>query len=59
MYSFTTSKNRTYYLHKRDGKNGTPLYFFAKEVGEGAVAEVPQGRKVIESRTGMPVLAKA
>lgn len=62
-YSFTNSKNQTYYLHKKDVtlKNGRQqtIYFFAREARSGSLDEVPSGYKVVEtSRTGMPVLKK-
>jgi len=39
-------------------KNGkTKLYFFAKEVKEGAVNELPLGKEVSENPvTGLPIL---
>ena len=63
-YSFTNSKEKTYYLHKKDTtlKNGRQqtIYFFAKEVkAEGALDAVPDGYMVSESRNGLPVLKKA
>jgi hypothetical protein len=62
-YSFTNSKDRTYFLHKRDTtlKNGRQqtIYFFAKEVKDGALDSVPDGYEVSESRNGLPVLKKA
>ena len=62
-YSFTNSKDRTYYLHKRDTtlKNGRTqtIYFFAKEVKDGAIDAVPAGYQVAESKNGLPVLKKA
>lgn len=62
-YSFTNSKGRTYFLHKRDTqlKNGRSqtIYFFAKEAKEGAIDAVPAGYTVSESRNGLPVLKKA
>lgn len=63
-FSFTNSKNKTYYLHKKDTtlKNGRQqtIYFFAKEVkDEGALDAVPDGYMVSESRNGLPVLKKA
>ena len=62
-YAFTNSKDRTYYLHKkettlRNGRQQT-IYFFAKEVKDGALDEVPEGYTVAESRNGLPVLKKA
>jgi len=63
-YSYTNSKDRTYYLHKRDtvlksGKTQT-IYFFAKDVREdGSLDTVPEGYVVSESKNGLPVLKKA
>lgn len=61
-YSYTNSKGRTYYLHSRDTvlKNGgtQTIYFFGKEVKEGAIDSVPAGYVVSESRNGLPVLKK-
>ncbi len=62
-YAFENSKGNTYYLHKRDTtlKNGRKqtIYFFAREVKDGAMDEVPSGYQVSESRNGLPVLKKA
>ena len=62
-YAFTNSKDRTYYLHKKDTtlRNGRQqtIYFFAKEIKDGALDEVPEGYTVAESRNGLPVLKKA
>ena len=63
-FSFTNSKDKTYYLHKKDTtlKNGRQqtIYFFAKEIkDEGALNAVPDGYMVSESRNGLPVLKKA
>ena len=61
-FSFTNSKNRTYFLHKRDTtlKNGRTqtIYFFAKEIKDGALDAVPAGYVVSESKNGLPVLKK-
>jgi hypothetical protein len=62
-YSYTNSRGNTYYLHKRDTtlKNGRQqtIYFFARDVRDGAMDEVPSGYQVAESRNGLPVLKKA
>jgi hypothetical protein len=62
-YAHTNSKGNTYFLHSRDTqlKNGgtQTIYFFAKEVKEGAIDAVPAGYMVSESRNGLPVLKKA
>lgn len=61
-FSFTNSKDRTYFLHKRETtlKNGRKqtIYFFAKEVKDGALDAVPAGYVVSESKNGLPVLKK-
>ena len=63
-FSFTNSKDKTYYLHKKDTtlKNGRTqtIYFFAKDVREeGSLDAVPEGYMVSESRNGLPVLKRA
>ena len=62
-FSFTNSKGQTYFLHKQETtlKNGRTqtIYFFAKEVKDGALDAVPDGYQVSESRNGLPVLKKA
>lgn len=63
-FSYTNSKGQTYYLHMKEVtlKNGRQqtIYFFARDVREGALDEVPAGYQVVETeRTGMPVLKKA
>ena len=62
-FSYTNQKNSTYFLHGRQTtlKNGTKqtIYFFAKEVKDGALDEVPAGYMVSESKNGLPVLKKA
>jgi hypothetical protein len=62
-FSHTNSKGVTYYLHSttrtlKSGKEQT-LYFFAKDVRDNALNEVPSGYVVSESKTGLPVLKKA
>lgn len=61
-YSFTNSKGTVYYLHTKksmtaSGKERT-LFFFSKEIKEGALDAVPQGYTVVEMPTGLPVLKK-
>ncbi len=63
-YSYTNKKGQTYYLHTREVtlKNGRVqrIYFFARDIRDGALEEVPAGYEVIETkRTGMPVLKKS
>lgn len=63
-YSFTNKKGQAYFLHGRKVtlKNGRTqtIYFFARDVRDGSLSEVPAGYQVVETkRTGMPVLKKA
>jgi hypothetical protein len=63
-FSYQNAKGVTYYLHgkKVTLKNGRmqQIYFFARDVRAEALAAVPAGYVVMETkRTGMPVLKKA
>jgi hypothetical protein len=62
-YSFVNSKGNTYYLHekvvKRAGGKESKLFFFAREIKDGALDAVPAGYVVSEMKTGLPVLKKA
>jgi len=54
--SVVTHTNRlgdAYYLHEGKTKTGKPRYFFAKRVGDGALAEMPPGFEVSESINGV------
>lgn len=61
-YTYTNSKGTPYYLHERETvlRNGQKrnIYFFAKDVREGAIDEVPEGYTPMETRNGLPVLKK-
>jgi hypothetical protein len=62
-YGFTNSKGQTYYLHQKvvatkSGKE-RKLFFFAKEIKDGALDAVPSGYTVVEMKTGLPALKKA
>lgn len=63
-YSVKSKKTgTTYYLHSRetDSRGGKRrLYFFAKEIGEGALDQLPPGYTVTESpKTGLPLPKRA
>ena len=63
-FSFKNTKGVTYYLHFKDvtlrGGKKQRIYFFARDVRDGSLDEVPAGYEVMETkRTGMPVLKKA
>lgn len=61
-FSYTNSKGKTYYLHakiiERATGKSSKLFFFAKEIKEGALDAVPAGYKVVEMKTGLPALKK-
>jgi hypothetical protein len=61
-YAFTNSKGVTYYLHNKKSTTSTgkerTLFFFSKEVKDGTLDTVPEGYKVVEMKTGLPVLKK-
>ena len=61
-YGFTNSKGTTYYLHTKKTTTSTgkerSLFFFSKEIKDGALDTVPAGYDVVEMKTGLPVLKK-
>ncbi len=63
-YSVVSKKSgKTYHLHHRKqelkGGRTVTLYFFAGDVREGALDELPAGYIVSENdRTGLPLLKK-
>ena len=59
-YQHTNTKGVTYILHAKtrtlkDGRTSS-LYYFAKDKREDALDAVPEGYKVVETKTGMLVL---
>ena len=60
-YSHVNSKGQTYYLHankitRKSGKE-TTLYYFSRELKpEKALDAVPEGKMVVEMKTGLPAL---
>ncbi len=60
-YSHKNSKGQTYYLHSKDvtlrGGRQQTIYYFAKEVKDGALDALPAGKEIVENkRTGLPLL---
>lgn len=60
-YSHTNSKGQTYYLHSKlvtlRGGRKQMIYYFGKQVKEGALDELPEGKEVVENKkTGLPLL---
>ncbi len=62
-YSQTNSKGQQYFLHMKDvtlkGGRLQRIYFFARDVRDGAVDAMPAGYVSVENlRTGLLVLKK-
>ncbi len=62
-FEFKNSRGSTYYLHHKNvtlkGGRQQMIYYFAKEVKDGALDAVPEGYQVVETtKTGMPILKK-
>ena len=62
-YSQTNSKGQQYFLHMKDvtlkGGRLQRIYFFARDVRDGAVEAMPEGYTSVENpRTGLLVLKK-
>ena len=62
-FTHTNSKGQTYILHSRDvtlkGGRQQRIFFFAREVKEGAIDALPAGYIIVENaRTGLPILKK-
>jgi hypothetical protein len=64
-YSVESKKSgKTYYLHSKDvtlrGGRQQTIYYFATDVREGALDDVPEGYQVMENaRTGLPMLRRS
>lgn len=63
-FSYTNAKGQQYYLHTKEVtlKNGRVqrIYFFARDIRDGALEAVPAGYEVMETkRTNMPVLKRS
>ena len=63
VFTLINSRGQTYFLHKRwttrNNGRGHSLYFFAREIKEYPLAEVPAGYEIYEGRNGLPFLKKA
>lgn len=59
-FKYKSAKGREYILHSRParGGSGKKIYFFAKDVRDGAENALPAGYEVKETKTGLPVLKK-
>ena len=57
-FTYTNRKGRTYHLHLRETRKGKSRYVFAREPGDGAIEEIPDGYEVRESVNGVVSLGK-
>ena len=51
--SYTNRRGQRYYLHAGTTKTGKRRYFVASAVGEGVLAEMPEGFEIVESINGV------
>jgi hypothetical protein len=63
-WSHVNRSGETYYLHAKQvtlrGGRLQTIYFFARQIRDGALDELPAGYQVVENeRTGMLVLKKS
>ncbi len=63
-YNVKSKKSgKTYYLHSKDvklaGGRNQLIFYFAGDIREGSIDELPEGYEVMENqRTGLPMLRK-
>ncbi len=56
-YSFVNKKGQRYFLHMREGRGGTQLYYFSKDPKDAL--SLPKDKEVVEStKTGLPIVRK-
>lgn len=62
-FSATNVKGKTFFLHSKTvtlkGGREQTIFYFAKEVKDGALDAVPAGLVVSETKNGLPVLKRA
>ncbi|MHB8055150.1 MAG: hypothetical protein ACYDH3_07890 [Candidatus Aminicenantales bacterium] len=62
-FEFKNSKGASYFLHSKNvtlkGGRKQMIYYFGKQIKEGALDAVPEGYQAVETpKTGMPILKK-
>jgi len=56
-YSHKNSRGITYWLHTREGRGGSKLFFFSKD--ESSSTDLPEGMEVFENpRTSLPMVRR-
>lgn len=60
VYSIRNRKGKVYYLHGKmiDKKKKRGLFYFSKRIGKNALNSLPEGYKVKQTKTGLPVLIR-
>lgn len=56
--TYTSRKGLTYYLCRGTTKTGKPRYYFAREIKDEPLEEIPAGYKITESVNGIVSLVK-
>lgn len=63
VFTLINSRGQTYFLHKQQAISNNnrhqALYFFAREIKEYPLAEIPSGYEIYEGRNGLPFLKKS
>lgn len=58
VFRYSNRKGRHYYLHQRRTQKGESRYVFAREVGDGALDQIPDGYEVRENVNGIVSIGK-
>jgi len=59
VVTYRNRKGVAFYLHQGTTKTGNPRYFMARNVGDGALSQVPSGFEICESINGVVSVRRA
>lgn len=57
-FQYTNSKGKTYWLHCREGKGGSKLFFFSKSSDDSVDLDEEKYEVFENERTGLPMLRR-
>lgn len=58
VFTYTSKQGTTYFLHRRADARGVGRHVFAREIGAGTLADLPDGYTVVETLNGTVSLAR-